>query len=115
MNAKLIADIDDAAHKFAWSRTNADNKLKSIIEHSLPDVYYYNNNTIQRPGTDFHFIDKSITVDSAASEKDVRFYWDGLLTDLSILSFSGFPSTSYITLPTELKDDFIYTLKVKFD
>ena len=90
-------------------------KSSSIIVHMLPDVYYYNNNTIQRPGTDFHFIDKSITVDSAASEKDVRFYWDGLLTDLSILSFSGFPSTSYITLPTELKDDCIYTLKAKFD
>lgn len=90
-------------------------KYSSIIEHSLPDVYYYNNNITQRPGTDFHFIDKSITVDSAASEKDVRFYWNGLLTDLSILSFSGFPSTSYITLPTELRDDYIYTLKAKFD
>lgn len=90
-------------------------KYNRIIEHSLPDVYYYNNNITQRPGTDFHFIDKSITVDSAASEKDVRFYWDGLLTDLSILSFSGFPSTSYITLPTELTDDYIYTLKAKFD
>ena len=88
-------------------------KNSSIIVHMLPDVYY--NNITQRPGTDFHFIDKSITVDSAASEKDVRFYWDGLLTDLSILSFSGFPSTSYITLPTELKDDCIYTLKAKFD
>lgn len=89
-------------------------KYNSIVEHSLPDVYYYNGIT-QRPGTDFHFIDKSITVDSAASEKDVRFYWDGLLTDLSILSFSGFPSTSYITLPTELTNDYIYTLKAKFD
>ena len=88
-------------------------KNSSIIVHMLPDVYY--NDITQRPGTDFHFIDKSITVDSAASEKDVRFYWDGLLTDLSILSFSGFPSTSYITLPTELKDDCIYTLKAKFD
>lgn len=89
-------------------------KNSDRITHSLPNVYYYNN-TIQRPGTDFHFIDKSITVDSAASEKDVRFYWDGLLTDLSILSFTGFPSTSYITLPTELRDDCIYTLKAKFD
>ena len=89
-------------------------KSSSKVTHMLTDVYYYNN-TIQRPGTDFHFIDKSITVDSAASEKDVRFYWDGLLTDLSILSFSGFPSTSYITLPTELTDDCIYTLKAKFD
>ena len=89
-------------------------KTSSRVTHMLTDVYYYNN-TIQRPGTDFHFIDKSITVDSAASEKEVRFYWDGVLTDLSILSFSGFPSTSYITLPTELKDDCIYTLKAKFD
>ena len=41
MNTKLIADIDDAAHKFAWSRTNADNKLKSIIEHSFVLGAYY--------------------------------------------------------------------------
>ena len=104
----------------SYFRTTIDAKLKleSItrvkysdrLTHMLPNVYYYN-----RPGTDFHFIDKSITVDAAASVKDVRFYWDGLLTDLSILSFSGFPSTSYITLPTELKDDYIYTLKAKFD
>ena len=113
---------DQVEPSYFSTKINANNKTESItrvkyssiIEHSLPDVYYYNN-TIQRPGTDFHFIDKSITVDSAASEKDVRFYWDGLLTDLSILSFSGFPSTSYITLPTELTDDYIYTLKAKFD
>lgn len=113
---------DQVEPSYFSTKINANNKTESItrvkyssiIEHSLPDVYYYNN-TIQRPGTDFHFIDKSITVDSAASEKDVRFYWDGLLTDLSILSFSGFPSTSYITLPTELTADYIYTLKAKFD
>lgn len=113
---------DQVEPSYFSTKINANNKTESItrvkynsiVEHSLPDVYYYNN-TIQRPGTDFHFIDKSITVDSAASEKDVRFYWDGLLTDLSILSFSGFPSTSYITLPTELTDDYIYTLKAKFD
>ena len=93
-----------------------DNLLTGIDQFSI----YLADTIITRvdgshSGTDFHFIDKSITVDSAASEKDVRFYWDGLLTDLSILSFSGFPSTSYITLPTELKDDCIYTLKAKFD
>ena len=100
----------------AYQKSESINRIKysDRLTHMLPDVYYYNN-TIQRPGTDFHFIDKSITVDSAASEKEVRFYWDGLLTDLSILSFSGFPSTSYITLPTELTDDYIYTLKAKFD
>ena len=32
MNAKLIAD---AAYKFAQSRANANNKLKSIIEYSF--------------------------------------------------------------------------------
>ena len=105
----FITQID--ANQKSESITRVKNS--SIIVHMLPDVYY--NDITQRPGTDFHFIDKSITVDSAASEKDVRFYWDGLLTDLSILSFSGFPSTSYITLPTELKDDCIYTLKAKFD
>lgn len=113
---------DQVEPSYFSTKINANNKTESItrvkyssiIEHSLSDVYYYNNTT-QRPGTDFHFIDKSITVDSAASEKDVRFYWDGFLTDLSILSFSGFPSTSYITLPTELTDDYIYTLKAKFD
>ena len=68
-----------------------------------------------RTGGDFHFIDKSITVDPTAQTKDVRFYWDGLLTDLTIFSASGFPSVSYVTLPTELTDNGIYTLKVKFD
>lgn len=69
----------------------------------------------ERTGNDFHFIDKSITVDPTAQTKDVRFYWDGLLTDLTIFSATGFPSVSYITLPTELTDDGIYTLRAKFD
>ena len=38
MNAKLIAD---AAYKFAQSRANTDNKLKSIIEYSFILGAYY--------------------------------------------------------------------------
>ena len=96
--------------------------LKEYTGITTDDIKFMNEDNFtpanvnkQRTGDDFHFIDKSITVDSVASVKDIRFYWNGLLTDLTVFSASGFPSVSYITLPTELTDNGIYTLKVRFD